>query len=607
MKKCFAFRWVNKLFALPIVACLFVSCSQDAVQEEIVPDPDPIVSMTDPELLEYLGYDPEEATEYELYYTVGDEIVSKERLDEIRREPQTRMQQDPNYGLVNRENQTVYLQDQYADLMTESLRGAVEEYNKLNSNLRFVIDNSHYKAVRIECGDDGYGSGTTYISVERPNNKGEYGKYARVNFTSYRKWATDYYEGKFAMMHVLGHLVGFNHAVPDFVMDPYPGWVSGTAYYDSESIMRPEKDIVNGLGRWNGFSQLDIEAIEFIFPIKDPDPDPGKMPEIKITCTPAPTGKSGTTLKLGVDYEIQAVYTYSKCPDPRYRFSITSPNGSAADYTRTDLDNGKIRLRFAQTGLYGVTATVLNATEQNTQTVTYNLPDPRPIITGPSKAELGKFYDFTVTYRNADYPDPTFDLWWDEMVFDTGSATVQRVSANRFRVRFDEPGGFRFVADVQGATGIESGEYYLSVYYKPYWKVEKKSKRFPLNPGIVIPVKPKPLSIMTWNQVIDEFTNTVYFYADEACTQQIPLAHDVLFDYTLCYALTNGERYWCEGGGTGGRLIVPKGETAVVLPQSKKTSVNGMGSDGKTVTTIRDPYFEIIYPQNECTSVNPFD
>ena len=91
MKKCFAFRWANKLFALPIVACLSVSCSQDALQEEIAPDPDPIVSMTDPQLLEYLGYDPEDATEYELYYTVGDEIVSKETLDRVRNEPQTRM------------------------------------------------------------------------------------------------------------------------------------------------------------------------------------------------------------------------------------------------------------------------------------------------------------------------------------------------------------------------------------------------------------------------------------------------------------------------------------------------------------------------------------
>ena len=54
-------------------------------------------------------------------------------------------------------------------------------------------------------------------------------------------------------------------------------------------------------------------------------------------------------------------------------------------------------------------------------------------------------------------------------------------------------------------------------------------------------------------------------------------------------------------------MIVPKGETAVIFPQSKKTSVNGMGSNGKTVTTIRDPYYEIIYPENECTSVNPFD
>lgn len=104
--------------ALTLALLLPAACSQDAVTDKFGPDPDPVASMTDLELLEYLGYDPQDATEYDLYYTVGDEIVSKERLDEIRREPQTRMQQDPHFGLVNRENQTVYIKDQFAGLMT---------------------------------------------------------------------------------------------------------------------------------------------------------------------------------------------------------------------------------------------------------------------------------------------------------------------------------------------------------------------------------------------------------------------------------------------------------------------------------------------------------
>lgn len=394
------------------------------------------------------------------------------------------------------------------------------------------------------------------------------------------------------MMHVLGHLVGFNHAVKDFVMDPYPGWVSGTAYYDSESIMRPEKDIVDGLGSWNGFSRLDVEAIESVFPIKDPDID--KAPEFELICTPTPTGKTGTTLKIGTDYQIQAVYTYSKCPAPRYRFDITARDGSPADYTRTDLGDGKIRLRFAKPGLYEVTATVTNATEDNTKTVTYNLPDPRPIITGPSKAELGIFYDFSVTYRNADYPNPTFDLWWDEMVFDTGFATVQRVSANRFKVRFDEPGGFRILADVQGATGIESGEYCLSAYYKPYWKVVKKSKRLPV---ATLPIQPKPGQIIDWNKrnVIDEFTNTLYFYADEACTQQIPLAHDVIFDYYIYYERKTGESYSMVGSfDPAGNRIARKGQNSVILPETEKTRTGG----GLVPVVTMDPFYDIRYPEN---------
>lgn len=169
------------LFALTLVLMLPAACSQDDVQEQFAPDPDPVASMTDLELLEYLGFNPQDATEYERYYTVGDEIVSKERLDEIHREPQTRMQQDPYFGLVNEENQPIYIKDQYAGLMTESLHGAIEEYNKLNSNLSFVIDNSRYNAVQVECGDDGYGPGTYLINVERPNKKGEYGRFVRIN------------------------------------------------------------------------------------------------------------------------------------------------------------------------------------------------------------------------------------------------------------------------------------------------------------------------------------------------------------------------------------------------------------------------------------------
>lgn len=113
--------------------------------------------------------------------------------------------------------------------------------------------------------------------------------------------------------------------------------------------MRPEKDIVNGLWTWNGFSAKDISAIEAVFPIKGPGTDPKpEVPEFKFDCTPAPAGKSGTTLKIGVDYEIQAVYTYSKCPKPSYTFSITKEGGGSSDYIRTDLGNGKIRLRRKQ-------------------------------------------------------------------------------------------------------------------------------------------------------------------------------------------------------------------------------------------------------------------
>lgn len=580
--------------ALTGLILLLAACSQDAATDGGAPDADPVASMTDLELLEYLGYDPQDATEYELYYTVGDEIVSKERLDEIRREPQTRMQYLWN-NLLDVEHQTIYLTDEI--IFKQQLRDAVEEWNKLyadkKSNIRFEFDNRNPNSVLImdtNCSLEH----ELKLYVERPRN-GAYGKMIKLDISNSLSFDLAFSDQiKYLYMHALGHLIGLEHAL-DYG-DPFPddeGTV-GTAC-DPYSIMMDETNLLADKNFYRGFTNEDKDAINKLYPYKTPAPDPEPdVPEFKITCTPAPTGKSGTTLKLDTDYEIQAVYTYSKCPAPKYKFTITSPNGSSADYSRTDLGNGKIRLRFAKTGLYKVTATVTNATEENTKTVTYNLPDPRPVITGPSKAELGKFYDFSVTYQNADYPNPTFDLWWDEMVFDTGYATVQRVSANRFRVRFDEPGGFRILADVQGATGIESGETCTSAYYRPYWKVEKKSKRLS---GIEFPVKVKPSTAIDWNKrnVVDEFTNTLYFYADEACTQQIPLAHDIVFDYYIYYDRKEGDRYSMVGSfDPAGHMIARKGQKSVTLPETQKTRTGGA-----LITTVTmDPYYDIRYPEN---------
>lgn len=65
---------------------------------------------------------------------------------------------------------------------------------------------------------------------------------------------------------------------------------------------------------------------------------------------------------------------------------------------------------YTQPGVHRVTAKVTNSSEANTKTVSYNAADPRPTITGPTEVEMGKFYDFAVTYRDADYPSPTIDL-----------------------------------------------------------------------------------------------------------------------------------------------------------------------------------------------------
>lgn len=81
-----------KLGLTPILTALLLmlnACSRSFVQEEIFSDSKDVI--TDIQVLEYMGYDLSRMVEYEDYYLIGDETVSKQRVEEVRNDRKTRV------------------------------------------------------------------------------------------------------------------------------------------------------------------------------------------------------------------------------------------------------------------------------------------------------------------------------------------------------------------------------------------------------------------------------------------------------------------------------------------------------------------------------------
>lgn len=121
------------------------------------------------------------------------------------------------------------------------------------------------------------------------------------------------------------------------------------------------------------------------------------------------------------------------------------------------------------------------------------------------------------------------------------------------------------------------------------------------------PVLPKPGSGSTpIDPTVATYENTIRFYADKACTQPIALTHDIVFTYYLNYAITRDGKVWCEAD-KGTQMIVRKGQSTVTLPKTSKTRVFGVGAGNSIVQTIRDPYYTLYYPENECKQYDPYN
>ena len=431
-------------FLLAVSCCLFAQCAQSPVEELSTQE------MSDRQLLEFFGYDTRGMIECEEFFLLKpDLLISKTRLEKMRSTPETRMQKNLVYGLLSEENQTVYIMDKNADRLKDALHAAVNEWNSIESNLRFVIDNNRYGSVDIYASDYGYGAGTYLINIENPEKAGEYGKYVSINFNQHAAWATDYYEGRDVMMHALGHLAGFGHAITNTsTTTPPQGHIDGTVIVDPESIMRTEQDVLKGY-IWNGFSRWDREAIKKAYPILE-------KPSFTLNSTPAATGNDGLTLALGTTYSFTAQYVHSSCPNPKYEITVKKTGLGSSEYELKETGNGTFTIKFTKPSEYKISVKVTNATKSNLIEKTYHVTDPTktdllcsPEGEGTQNNQLITQVTYTLSafYSHPACPDPIYEISIDR----TTGYHRQNLENGKITVQFTDTGTYIVTVTVANA------------------------------------------------------------------------------------------------------------------------------------------------------------
>lgn len=444
---------------IPILCILFVGCTQNPV------DTSSTLPTTDREFLKLLGYELSGMIEQEEYYLlVPDIVISKEELANLRNTPKTRMQR--GYDLLTEEYQTIYYNDagigDYRTLLTQ----AVAEWNKISdSNIKFVSDNTASLTVNFH----GDMAEETFapVSIENPSHSGQYSKNIVLNYAKVMPLLSDPARGKYFMMHILGHIAGFGHAVADPFAMPDGKFIAGTTIYDPASIMRSEDDILYNREEWTGFSSWDIKAIQFVYPFKE-------KPTISLHCTPAGTGPNASTLALGTTYVFTAKYEYSKRPHPKYQITISKTDGgnTAQDYEYEDSGNGIFSVRFLQAGTYKVSVVVTNVPQDNnTIERTYTVPDITPTYdlkctpagTGSDNSylTLGTKYYFTAEYIHPFFPAPNFDFTISGTKGGAADIQLETLGNGKISVTFYNAGKYRIKVNV---TNIGSPAEFENTY-----------------------------------------------------------------------------------------------------------------------------------------------
>lgn len=566
-----------------VICCLCIHCTQSSIVE-ISPK-----YMNDRQLLEYLGYDTHTMIERDEYYLLApNTVILKEDIPELRNNPQTRMQR--GYGLLSEEYQTIYVNDDgisdYANLLAE----AVEEWNKiLNSNIEFVFDNTASLVVNFV--GDYAGDQFDPVSIQNPSSSGQYGKTVVFNYSKALPLLSDPTRGKYYMMHILGHIVGFGHAVTDPFAMPDGKFINGTTVSDTESIMRSENDILNGRNgeKWIGFSKWDIKAIQFIYP-------PKEKPSFTFDCVPAGTGTDGLTLAMGTTYTFTAKYVFSSCPNPKYQVTVKKTSGlGASEYELKETGNGIYTIKFTKPGSYKVSAKVTNATQANLIEKTYHVYALDPYLTAPQDFTLGQDCTFTVKfdYPNSVNPPYTISVIPPESENDYAITEQKNTS---FNIRFNTQGAYKILVNRNPAGNTQTASCDLYVYFRPYMKAEK---------------------IVEQQDNITRYKHRVRFYSDEGLTSPAELYEGFEFTWGLYYKglFRQGVKIDKNVGPISsgiirldnmlfgfynekGYLELPDCEESVeVIPQ--------VGGSIRGKCYMKQPYYTLTIPENSCVVHNP--
>lgn len=247
-------------------------------------------------------------------------------------------------------------------------------------------------------------------------------------------------------MHALGHVIGLKD---DNGIDLAP----------YNSIMISENYLENNQKLWNGFTEADKQDLRKWYPpVVIPD-----EPQFEMSSKPALAGADEDKLIVGAQYTFTADYTNPAVPNPVYAFSVEKLDNQVRYEFKAGAGNtctlkittpGKLRLKVK---------IVHNGTEKDVYQRYYSGYINK--FEYPSKPELETFYDFKWNFWDVDYPDYTVNFWVEEKYFDQGSdisTTIEHVDNGHVRIRFNEYGGYKVVAELRtGPHLIERKEFFL--------------------------------------------------------------------------------------------------------------------------------------------------
>lgn len=531
-------------------------CAQSSLDESTV------VRKSDLDLLAEYGFDLENRIETEEYYLFApDRIISKEWLEMLRNVPATRMQWNTRYGKLDKKYQTVYLKDPGIEKFADLLRQAVKQWNEIpDSNIRFLFDNNADLKVDITGGYDG--DMFDAVIIERPLRTGKYARHVRLNYSKVLPLLEDPLQGKYLMMHILGHLVGFAHAVTDPFVNTPDGFIIGTTNSDTESIMRAENDILTKGKKWTGFSKWDILAVQFVYPYV--------APIKRLDISPGGTGEDGQLLNPGTTYTITAKYVDAVCENPVFEYTIIRRSFGKSDYRLENIKNGVINISFLSSGEYEIRVRVTNAPEETVIKRVFYVIDKQMRVQLPLSVELNKPVKIHLACRNPSYPNVNFTLAIRETKFnDPGVVEVVKSSSNgvkEYQLTFKKQGEYEITGNMLNGPGVNRFKFFVHVFYHP-----------------------KSYRLETIRTPIDAYTSKYQYNLHFSDEEAMPSDYDVIFLASLRWSKaiikTRGSDEYTE-------YVKKADQPFFSFPEVCDRQIMG--------NVLMVPSYDIKFPENKC-------